>query len=264
VEIERELYKPSYIERITAWGGMSSLKHIRQYLVPGVELIAMNPKLSISIVGKEGLADEAAMRACSQGVALMAGRLNQTACSSTRVVFVECNTDEDSLGRLERLGQYIQRAFKELPAGESTAAPRPNRELDEELRALELDPDYYRVHADTVNGGAIVSRTEEPVEFSARLENRIVNLVPLADITRVLNWVSESTQTIGIYPDSLRVRLRDDLALHGAQRTIPLGESLFNLSSSETRRLAAQTAALPHDGTEPMRRMVKWIIDQSA
>jgi hypothetical protein len=136
--------------------------------------------------------------------------------------------------------------------------------LEEELRALDLDPDYYRVHADTVNGGAIVSRTEEPVEFSARLENRIVNLVPLADIARVLNWLSESTQSIGIYPDSLRLRLRDDLALHGAQWTIPLGESLFNLSSSETKRLAAQTAALLHDGTEPMRRMVKWIIAQSA
>jgi hypothetical protein len=264
VEIERELYKPAYIERITAWGGMSSLKHIRQYLVPGVELIAMNPKLSMSIVGGAGLADEAAMLACARGIALMAGRLNQTACSSTRVVFVECDTDEESLARLERLGQHVQRAFIDLPAHESTASPRPNRELEEELRALELDPDYYRVHADTINGGAIVSRTEEPVEFSARLENRIVNLVPLADITRVLQWVSESTQTIGIYPDSLRIRLRDDLALHGAQRTIPLGESLFNLSPGDASRFAAQTAALPHDGTEPMRRMVKWIIDQSA
>jgi hypothetical protein len=263
VEVERELYKPQHIERITAWGGMSSLKHIRQYLVPGVELIGMNPKLSMSIVGKEGLADDTAMSRCAVGIALMAGRLNQTACSSTRVVYVECDTDEDSLERLERLGRHVQRAFAELPASESTPAPRANRELEDELRAIELSPDYYRVHGDTIRGGVIISRTEEPVEFSARLENRIVNLVPVADITRVVQWVSESTQTIGIYPDSLRVKLRDDLALHGAQRTIALGESLFVLSSSDTKQMAAQTAALPHDGMEPMRRMVKWVIDQS-
>jgi hypothetical protein len=203
------------------------------------------------------------MATCARGIALMAGRLNQTACSSSRVVYVECETDEESLARLERLGQEVRRAFAELPPNESTPAPRPNRELDAELRAIELDTDYYRVHADTIDGGAIVSRTEEPVEFSARLENRIVNLVPLTDIGRVVEWVSESTQTIGIYPESLRVRLRDELALHGAQRTIPLGESLFDLSASAAKRMAAQTAALPHDGMEPMRRMVKWVVDQS-
>jgi hypothetical protein len=261
--VERELYRPAFIDRISAWGGMSSLKHIRQYLVPGVELIGMNPKLSISIVGKEGLADEAAMRVAAHGIALMAGRLNQTACSNTRVVYVECDTDETSLERLERFGRHIQRAFAELPPGESTPATKPNRALEEELRAIELDTDYYRVFGDTINGGVIVSRTEEPVEFSARLENRIVNLVPVSDITRVPQWVDDSTQTIGIYPDSLRVKLRDDLALHGAQRTLPLGETLFDMSPGAARSITAQTAALPHDGMEPMRRMVKWVIDQS-
>jgi hypothetical protein len=262
-QVERELYRREHIERITAWGGMSSLKHIQQYLLPGIELIGLNPKLSISIVGKEGLANEAAMKTCARGIALMAGRLNQTACSNTRVVYVECDLDEESLARLERLGQQVRRAFAELPAGESTPAPRPNRELEEELRAIELDTDFYRVYADTIQGGAIVSRTDEPVEFAASLQNRIVNLVPLPDITRVLEWISDSTQTVGIYPESLRIRLRDDLALHGAQRTISLGQSLFDTSSRATRQEAAQTAALPHDGIEPMRRMVRWVIDQS-
>ena len=93
--------------------------------------------------------------------------------------------------------------------------------------------------------------------FSAKLDNRVVNLVPVSDITRVPQWVDDSTQTIGIYPDSLRVKLRDDSALHGAQRTLPLGETLFDMSAGAARSITAQTAALPHDGMEPMRRMVK-------
>ena len=51
--------------------------------------------------------------------------------------------------------------------------------------------------------------------------------------------------------------------MHGAQRTIALGQSLFDMSSRATQRDVAQTAALPHDGIEPMRRMVRWVIDQS-
>ena len=91
------------------------------------------------------------------------------------------------------------------------------------------------------------------------LENRIVNLVPVPDITRVPQWVSEATQTVGIYPESLRERLRDELALNGVQRTLPLGHSLM-MSHGDPE----QMARLPHDGTWPMQRMVRWVIDESA
>src|SRR5262249_23280116 len=75
--VERKIIRPSRIEKLTAWGGMSSMTHIQKYLVPGIELIAMNPKLSISIVGHEAVEDRKAMEEAALGVALMAGRMNQ-------------------------------------------------------------------------------------------------------------------------------------------------------------------------------------------
>lgn len=257
--VEKAIYRPSSIEKLTAWGGMSSMTHIQKYLVPGIELISMNPKLSISIVGREALGKPSSMQEAALGVALMAGRMNQTACASTRIVYVECTTDEDDLDRLEQFGRAIHRAFLDLPPHESTAPKRPNPALEEELQALALDDEFYRVLGDTASAGVVVSRTEEPVEFADRLDNRIVNLVPVPDITRVPRWVSEATQTVGIYPESLRERLRDDLALNGVQRTLPLGHSLMmNQTDLE------QAARLPHDGTWPMQRMVRWVIDESA
>jgi Acyl-CoA reductase (LuxC) len=257
--VEKVIYRPSRIEKLTAWGGMSSMTHIQKYLVPGIELISMNPKLSISIVGREALENSSSMQEAALGVALMAGRMNQTACASTRIVYVECTTDEDDLDRLEQFGHAIHRAFLDLPPHESTAPKRPNPALEEELQALALDDEFYRVLGDTASAGVVVSRTEEPVEFADRLDNRIVNLVPVPDITRVPRWVSEATQTVGIYPESLRERLRDDLALNGVQRTLPLGHSLMmNQADLE------QAARLPHDGTWPMQRMVRWVIDESA
>jgi Acyl-CoA reductase (LuxC) len=260
-EVESQIIRPARIEKLTAWGGMASMVHIQKYLVPGIELIAMNPKLSISIVGHDALESSSSMAEAARGIALMAGHMNQTACSSTRVVYVECSTDEEDLTRLEELGQEVHRAFGELPQEISTAPKRPDPDLDDELQAVALDDEYYRVVGDSSFGGAVVSRTEEPVEFCDRLTNRIVNLVPVADITRVPQWVSEETQTVGIYPERLREELRDDLALHGVQRTIPLGA---NQTANPPGADPEQRFGMPHDGMEPMRRMVRWVLDDSA
>jgi hypothetical protein len=259
-EVEQQIYRPSRIERLTAWGGVASMKDIQQYLVPGIELIAANPKLSISIVGRQALEDDAAMREAAEGVALMGGQMNQIACSSTRVVYVECGTDEVELRRLEDFGRVIYEAFLALPPSESTAPKCVNPDLDSELQALALEDEFYRVIGDTSSVGVVVSLTEEPVECAERLTNCIVNLVPVADIAKVASWVSEETHTVGVYPEDLRVILRDMLARHGVQKVVPLGSTAFIHAGED----ADQTIGLPHDGTEPMRRMVRWVIDQSA
>ncbi len=257
--IESQIIRPSRIEKLTAWGGMASMTHIQKYLVPGIELIAMNPKLSCSIVGHEALESGQAMADAARGVALMAGRMNQTACSSTRVVYVECGDDEEDLARLEQFGHAVHQAFLALPPDESTAPKRPDRALEDDLQALTLDEEFYRVIGNTSSAGVVVSRTaEEPVEFADRLNNRIVNLVPVPDISRVPRWLSEETQTVGIYPEQLREQLRDRLALHGIQRVMPISASV-TMDDVEP----SQTAGLPHDGMEPMRRMVRWVFDQS-
>ncbi len=258
VEVEREVYRPSRIEKLIAWGGSASMRHIQQYLVPGIELIANNPKVSIAIVGREALEDEAAMREAAIGVAVMAGRLNQSGCTNARVVYVECDCDaEADLERLEALGREIHAAFGLLPEAESTAPKVPAPDLEQEMDALALDEDFYRVIGDASSAGVVVSRTEDPVDFADRLRNRVVNLVPVADIVKVTRWVSEATQTVGIYPPSLHERLRDPLALGGVQHVRALTTSPDGGYGS-----GRSTLLLPHDGMEPMRRMVRWTIDQ--
>jgi hypothetical protein len=259
-QVEARVIRPSRIEKLTAWGGMASMTHIQKYLVPGIELIAMNPKLSISVIGHDALEDDTAMQHAALGVARMAGYFNQTACSSTRVVYVECDETEHDLERLERFGHAIHDAFFALPPNESTVPKRLDRDLQDELSALAIDDEFYRVIGDAASAGVVVSRTaHEPVEFAGRLGNRVVNLVPVPDIIKVPRWVSEETQTVGIYPEALRLRLRDELALHGVQRLMPLGE-MFTMATVDPE----QTYGLPHDGTEPDRRSVRWVIDQSA
>lgn len=256
-EIEKQIIQPNKLERITAWGGMSSMRHIQKYLVPGIELIPANPKFSISIVGHEALEDDAAMQHAALGVARLAGHMNQTACASTRIVYVECEEDDEDLALLEKFGHAVHAAFLGLPPHESTAPKTPNPDLEGEMRALKADREFYSVIGDTNSAGVIISRTaEEPVEFYGSLNNRVVNLVPVPDITRVPRWVNEETQTVGIYPESLRERLRDALALNGVQRSMAIDRStqMNDIDPHELRRM-------PHDGIEPLRRSVRWAVD---
>jgi hypothetical protein len=84
------------------------------------------------------------------------------------------------------------------------------------------------------------------------LSGRVGNLVPVDNIEEALHVLSSSTQTVGIYPDDLRLRLRDRVAIMGAQWLIPLGYAIQG------------TLASPHDGMELERRLCRWVADMHA
>lgn len=54
---------------------------------------------------------------------------------------------------------------------------------------------------------------------------------------------------MGIYPDDLRVRLRDRVAIMGGQWLMPLGYAIQG------------TMASPEDGMEIERRLCRWVAD---
>lgn len=258
--MESQICRTSRIDKITAWGGMASVKHIQKYLSPGLDLTALNPKLSMSVVGKEALESAETMREAAAGVAVMAGAMNQTACANTRVVYVESETDDASIEKLIDFGKAIYAAIQALPPKVSTPAERPNADLEAELQAITLEEESYWVMGDTIRGGAIVSKFPDRVDFHGELNNRIVNLVPTPDLLKVAQWCDDTTQTVGIYPDALRYRLRDAFALAGVQRMIPLALTRNRGPTEEGKEFPG----MPHDGIEPLRRNVRWVIDEAA
>lgn len=260
--MDSQIVRTSRIDKITAWGGMSSVKHIQKFLAPGIDLTAFNPKYSISVIGKQALESEAAMDEAALGLAVMVGLYNQTACVNTRVAYVESETDEASLERVIAFARRIVAAYGKLPSVISTGAKTPNAELEAELEAAALEEDFYHVEGDTRGGAVVVSRFPDRVDFYDRLNNRVVNLVPVPDLLEVAKWCDDTTQTVGVYPEALRDQLLDPFALAGVQRLVALQ------GSSDPMRIFEEMNALPpgmpHDGIEPMRRNVRWVIDQRA
>ena len=247
--LEQKLYQPRNIEKIIAWGGFASVKHVTKYIQPGLELISLDPKRSVSIIGAEALANDVTMREVALRLATDIGAMNQEGCVNARVIYVLSGTDDLGLAKLDKLGKYTYDAMLALPRSVSTAPKEMDPELRSLLNATRLNDEWYHVIGGMKDEGAIiVSHLPEPVDFASRLAKRIANLVPIDDVEEVFGVVDAYTQTVGVYPESLKHELRDRLALYGAQRFTSLGYA------------AHATVATPQDAIESTRELCKWIV----
>ncbi|WP_375739399.1 acyl-CoA reductase [Pseudomonas boanensis] len=249
--LEQRLYQPQNLEKIVAWGGFASMKHVTQYVQPGLELISLDPKRSASIIGEDTFASEAGMREAAVRLAADIGAINQKGCVCARVIYVQSGTDADGLARLNTFGQYVYEAMLGLPNTLSTTPKSYDKNLKAHVDALRLDDEWYKVIGGD-EGAIICSQIPEPVPFSTLLDDRTANLVPVDELSEMLDAVDAYTQTVGIYPESIKDQLKDVLPLYGAQRIVSLGYA------------AAMKFAAPQDSIEPMRRMGKWISNQIA
>jgi hypothetical protein len=250
--IEEVLYRPEHVEKIVAWGGFASVKHVTRYIQPGLELISLDPKRSATIIGEEAFADDATLEEVALRAACDIGVANQEACASARVIYVLSGTDPAGLERVNRLGEAIYRALQGLPAHITTKPKSFDLELRDHIDASRMTEDWFRVIGGHDNEGAIiVSQMDEPVDYAPLLSGRVANLVPVDDVDRVTQAVTAYTQTVGIYPESLKEALRDRLPLFGAQRLTSLGYACH------------VATAMPQDAIEPVRRLCKWIVDET-
>jgi Acyl-CoA reductase (LuxC) len=250
-DVESVLYQPKNVEKIIAWGGLASIKHIAKYIQPGIDLVTLDPKLSSTIIGREAFATEAEMREVAERLANDIGVLNQEACVNARVVYVQTGTDAAGVDTANRFGALLFAALRAMPPHVSGPAAAMAGELADEIESLKLTSEDHKVIGGGIDGAVLVSQLGEPVEFARILTNRVANLVPFDSLHTPIRAVTAYTQTIGIFPESLKSEIRDRLIFHGAQRLVSLG-------------YATQiTSPTLQDGIEPLRRMCKWVTDES-
>jgi Acyl-CoA reductase (LuxC) len=251
--IEKEIYQPSHIEKIVAWGGFASIKHITKYLQPGIDLVTLDPKNSTTLIGREAFADDVTMREVATRVAVDLGGLDQEGCVNARIMFIESGTDPEGIAAANRFGQCLYDALQGLPKSISSGPVRFDPALRNEIEAILPLTDFYRVYCDPRNidksGAVIVSQMSEQVDFPRLLYGRVGNLVPVDHIEEVVERFTAATQTVGVYPDALRVKLRTRAALRGGQMFVPVGYAISG------------NIAAPQDGIEPERRMCRWVVD---
>jgi hypothetical protein len=240
--VEATLFRPQFFDKLVAWGGGGTIVNARNYVGPGFELVAFDPKTSISLVGREAFESEAALRAVADLAATDATLVEQQACASSRYQFVE--------GSPEQVDRYCalvqQRMGVQRRTNSAAGRPVPGT-LRVEIEGIRGMEPLYRVWGDYAGSGTVV-RSEEPVEFHP--DFRIVNVVPVTGLAEGVAFANVATQTVGVYPPGRKEALRDSLAAMGVQRVVPLGSA------------GSVDAGLPHDGFMPLNRFVRWVNDE--
>jgi hypothetical protein len=241
-KVEGLLFRPQFFDKLVAWGGGDTIRSARQYIGPGFELVAFDPKTSISLIGREAFESDAVLAEVAERAAADATIMNQQACASSRVQFVE--------GSVQQVDRYCALLQARLGVQRETTSacgnPLPG-ELRDEIDGLrDMEPDY-RVWGG-YEGHGLVIRSEEPVDFHP--DGRVVNVVPVDSLVAAVHFANVATQTVGVYPPSRKSELRDALAAAGAQRVVELGKAI------------AFELGLSHDGFLPLQRFVRWVNDE--
>lgn len=75
---------------------------------------------------------------------------------------------------------------------------------------------------------------------------RLAVVRPVADLRDALAYLHEGVSTVGVYPETRRLALRDAIAARGVSSILPLGqcERVF--------------PAAPHDGMLVLSELVDW------
>jgi Acyl-CoA reductase (LuxC) len=242
--IEPLLLRAQFFDKIVAWGGEASVRNAAKYLGSGFELVAFDPKSSISMIGAAAHHNVETVTDVAARAAMDSVYFNQEACTTSRFHFVE--------GTTEQVDEYCAALLLELCAERRyTAArlPEPPREIRDEVDALASLEPLYRVFG-KCDGRGLVIRSDEPVGFYP--SGKTVNVVAVRDLHDALLHVNVATQTVGIYPEDQKTVLRDSLMAAGAQRVVSLG-----------RVSDGAIVGFPHDGFYPLHRFVRWVADES-
>jgi hypothetical protein len=101
------------------------------------------------------------------------------------------------------------------------------------------------------------SRFSDRVEFydSSQPRGQSRAVPTLLDAVK---WCDDTTQTVGVYPESPRERILDTFSLAGCSAWCRWrgGDPMKIFHDMHTL-----PPGMPHDGIEPMRRNVRWVID---
>ena len=241
--VESFIFRPQYFDKLVAWGGEGAIKSAKNYIGPGFELVAFDPKTSISIIGKEALASPERIEETAELAAIDSTVYNQGACVASRFHYVEAEDDET-------LDRYCDELQKRMGIERSTAsvyAQKVPAELQEEIETLKSFDNMYRVTGD-YDGKGLVIRSEEPLDMYP--DGKIVNVVRVPSLAAAVRYATVATQTVGVYPANRKAEIRNALASVGVQRVITLGGA------------QGMIPGMSHDGFFPLHRMTRWVNDE--
>ena len=237
--VERALFFPGAFDRIVVWGAPDSIASVRAR-AGFTKIICFNPRYSVSFIGREALGDgdldEVAARAVCDSMVE-----NQKACIASLVHYVEGSVED-----AERYAAAVERALERWDAQMPHPLLNRHRGLLKRIeRGVLLDA---RVRFHQVDGAYRSGVVVAPHDFAIKDHPmcRLIVVRPVSNLDECLRFLHPAVATVGIFPDSRRVALRDRVAARGVSNIVPLGHA------------GAAAAGSSHDGMLVLSELVDW------
>jgi len=236
--IESHLFKTGAYDRIVVWGSPETVAAV-QSQAKLTRTICFNPRYGVSLIGREvfsGDPEDVAGKAVADVMIY-----NQQACTSALVQYIEGND--------EQVAQYARLLQKRLAEWDDLAShyvlPYAIGQIKSLKRGRYNQADWYLNEKDgRYSSGVMVARDE--FDLLNHPMSRLVVIRPVASLSNALPYLSQNVSTVGVYPESKRMELRDDIAARGVSDIFPLGEC---------ERIYA---GMPHDGMPVLSQLVDW------
>jgi hypothetical protein len=237
--VEDVLFRKGSFDRIVVWGSPDTVRSVGQR-VEGTKTIFLNPRFGASLIDLDAQScefDNIAQRACTDSLIA-----NQQACTSSLVHYV-IGSDTQARDYCSTLQRVLARWDERIPH----SLPRSTQgELRLLRRSAWLSGTWF------VNGapGAISSAVvylPHPFDVSSCPQSRVIVVRRIERAEEILQFLGPTVSTLGVYPEALRIWLRDAAAAAGVSNLFPLGEA------------ERAYAGMPHDGMRILSELVNWV-----
>lgn len=236
--VEDVLFQQGAFDRILVWGSPEAVRSVAER-AHGTKVIFLNPRYGLSLIGREAFdADPitAARLAVTDSMIW-----NQRACTSSLVHYVE-GSEEQALVYCRRLQDAIAEWDRALPQQLSPATQGTIRMLK---RTQMLGGRWFESGTPMQTKSAVVYMPGE-FDLSCHPMCRLIVVRRVNDARNIMRYLSGHVSAIGVYPEKLRVELRDEIAACGVSNISALGDC------------ERSYAGMPHDSMRLLSELVAW------
>jgi hypothetical protein len=236
--VEKVLFASGAFDRVVVWGDPATVASVRSRAM-FTRIISLNPRYGISLIGREafnGSLEEAAERAAADSLIY-----NQRACASSLVHYVEAGPDEAE--------QYAGVLCRILAEWDEQAPQFVSSSISGRIKQLKrgryVSSRWFinQRNGDYSSGVVIVG---DEFDISEHPASRLIVVRPVSSLEDALKYVHPGVSSAGVYPESRRAGLQDNLAARGVSSVLPLGD------------VGRVFAGMPHDGMPVLSQLVDW------
>jgi Acyl-CoA reductase (LuxC) len=238
--VETLLFGSESFDRIVVWGDRESIASVHAQ-ASLTKTISFNPRYGASLIGRDALKSD--FNGAARAVVRDAMVWNQKGCNASLVAYVEGSQND-----ARRFAQAVSMAMAEWDDH------WPNPLTAEDLARIRIARrGTLRAGEWSVNGeprapSSAALYMPAPFDLASHPMTRIVVVRELGHATEVFEHVTRATSQIGVAPEALRIRLRNELCARGVSAVVPLGEA------------DSAVLGMPHDSMRPLSELVAWAV----